>query len=469
MSVILANLYFSHVRDENRYVAIDRSNDGYPHGIYNPLNLNIRATRDSINYLIDANPSYVEVRGGNFDQERGVGYTTRFRASERLIGELEDSLFREEHVEELATRGIIRNTLNNNPNNLALAELFQNHNLPLVRLRGEAAAQGQGREFIHFEQTDETRRMEGNLRRFNQFIADHHWLDLLIPDQEFQALSRRNEDERDEFGDIKDHRSDLDLLFRNQLYRVFNNGRFNEGGRFYGGWWQGVPSHLRRYLTINWYPTAELDYSNMQIAMLYADQRLALEGDAYSIEGIPATHRKLIKRTVLKIINAPGQIRAPRRVELPEGWTWRQIIDAVREKHAPIARYFGTGEGIRLQKRDADIAETVMLRLMDENILALPIHDSFIVEDGRQNRLRQVMVESYHQHLGQDIPVDADETWVETLPADAPLLDELGVRDLEDWLSETEQGPEYANYRQRRRSFLQLKGEAWGHEHHFHS
>ncbi len=310
-------------------------------------------------------------------------------------------------------------------------------------------------------------RMEANLRTYNRFLFDHHWLDILISNEEFRDLSRLVDDEPDEFGDEDDRRWDLDILWRNTLYRVFNNGRFTDGGRFYGGWWQGVPSRLRRHLTINGYPTAELDYSNMQIVMLYADEGLELEGDAYEIEGIPHAYRKLIKRTVFKIVNADGQIRSAKKAELPVGWTWRQLMDAVREKHRPIAKYFGTGEGIRLQKRDADIAESVMLTMMDEGTLVLPIHDSFVIEDGRQDRLREVMVAAYRRRLGFDINVDANPTWLEQLPAQAIELDRLGVRDLTDWIAELEQRPQYENYRDRKAAFLQARGETWGHEHHF--
>ncbi len=301
--------------------------------------------------------------------------------------------------------------------------------------------------------------MEANLAAYNQYILEHHWIDILIPNREFQLLSHDVDDDPDEFGDEDDGRWELDILGRSQLYRVFNNGRFTDGGRFYGGWWQGVPSAQRKHLTINWFPTAELDYSNMQIAMLYADAGLPLDGDAYAIEGIPATHRKLIKRTVFKIINADGQIRAPLRTQLPEGWTWQQILEAVREKHRPISQHFGTGVGVRLQRRDADIAESVMLTMKAEGTLVLPIHDSFVVEEGRQNRLRDVMIAAYNARLGRDILIDSDETWFDMLPAEAIEMDELEVLDLEDWISQAEQRPGYENYRQRKADFLRMKGE----------
>ncbi|TIV68120.1 MAG: hypothetical protein E5V86_02145 [Mesorhizobium sp.] len=466
LNVITANLYKSHLSDENRYIIIDRSNDGYPIGPDNPLNINRRSIRDCINFLTEENPGYITERGGNFDPLAGRGYTSRFRPTERLISELEEYILPKELHEDLDPTGLIRTTLRDNPQSPLLSYFFRQEPLPLIRLRGERPAGGTA-PLLPFEPTEDTLRMEENLRRYNQFLLDHHWIDILLPDNEFHALSRRIDHDADEFGDEDDRRFDLDILSRNSLYRVFNNGRFADGGRFYGGWWQGVPSRFRSLLTINGFPTAELDYSNMQIVMLYADQGLQLEGDAYEIEGIPRSHRKLIKRTVFKIINANGRIRAPLRAELPEGWTWRQIMDAVRDKHRPIAHFFGTGEGIRLQKRDADIAEAVMLRMMDDGILVLPIHDSFVVEDGHQNRLQKVMINTYRQHLGFDINVDANPTWLEQLPAEAIDLDALGVRDLSDWLSEQEARPEYENYRRRKTAFLHARGEAWGHAHHF--
>ena len=72
---------------------------------------------------------------------------------------------------------------------------------------------------------------------------------------------------------------------RVRLYRVFNNGSFDEGGRFYGGWWQNLPSEYRQFITINGHTTSEYDYSAPSIlAMLYAELGQPLRDDAYEIE-----------------------------------------------------------------------------------------------------------------------------------------------------------------------------------------
>ena len=40
-------------------------------------------------------------------------------------------------------------------------------------------------------------------------------------------------------------------LSRKTLHRVFNDTTFKTGGRFYGGWWQSLPSEMRAAITID--------------------------------------------------------------------------------------------------------------------------------------------------------------------------------------------------------------------------
>ena len=460
IGVIIGNLYNNYIKDENKYTIIDRSNDGYKKGEYNPIRIGIRSIRDVIDYLESDDCRYIEVRAGNYDHDNKLGYVTRIRPLKRLIEDIEDYIINCKNISCRVSLSITRNTLDNQLPYISVSDLFISFPLPSIRLKSSSGS------FLSYDQTPETERMRDNLEAINTFIRDHHWIDILLTDDEFRGLTRRLRTEDEESGDEADLPSDIDLLFRRQLYRVFNNGTFTDGGRFYGGWWQGVPSTLRKRIVINWYPTAELDYSNMQIAMLYADAGLELEGDAYAIEGIPGSYRKLIKRTLLQIINAERRMRAPRHDELPEGWSWQELQEAIRERHRPIAGHFNSGIGVKLQRRDADVAEAVMLRMMEDGHLVLPIHDSFIVEDGYQNRLKEVMVEAYRSQLGKGISIDADPTWIESLPVEAFQLDKLGVRSLEDWLVEEEERPEYSGYVARREEFIGGKDHDWIRSHH---
>ncbi len=202
----------------------------------------------------------------------------------------------------------------------------------------------------------------------------------------------------------------------------------------------------------------------MQAAMLYAREDLELPNDAYLIDGIPNEYRKLIKTTFFKLINAEGQIRRPRQREMPEGWTFEQIMEALREKHAPIADYFNTGIGIELQRIDSDIAETVMLRMINEDQLVLPVHDSFIVRTGHEEILKHTMHEVYAEMMGHEVQLETDPVWIEELTDEEDeLRHHLGVRHISENFSDLVHSVEYARYNQRRWDFVGHKGEEWGH------
>src|SRR5690554_4127914 len=98
----------------------------------------------------------------------------------------------------------------------------------------------------------------------------------------------------------------------------------------------------------------------MQLAMLYAKVGHDLEGDAYAIDGIDSNYRDLIKTETLKLINGTKRLRPVPKAELPENWTWKELQEAILGKHKPIAEFFRSGEGIRLQRLDSDIAEDVL-------------------------------------------------------------------------------------------------------------
>ncbi|TIS23901.1 MAG: hypothetical protein E5X07_15770 [Mesorhizobium sp.] len=225
--------------------------------------------------------------------------------------------------------------------------------------------------------------------KINLFLTDKLMVELQIPsDQNY-----------DEFGHSDSQPSSVDLAAPTRLYRIFNEARFDHGGRFYGGWWQSIPKEYRRCITINGMPTVEVDFSSMQLAMLYAQVGQQLEGDAYAIDGIGPEFRPVVKTTTLKMINAKGHIQPPLKSALPPGFSWKNLQEAILAKHKPIAEFFGSGEGIRLQRLDSDIAEEVIITMMDKGIPVLPIHDSFIVAEGHADQLSATMLDAYQRRM----------------------------------------------------------------------
>lgn len=472
ISVILANIIRNNSIDRSIYTIIRRKNASYPENeLINPLNLQIRSVARVLDYFISEEVGYLSERGGNFDSISNLGYTSRYRARDNLFKDIIDYekylLNKESNGNSLesGTYPIIGNTLDTNPNSIKARTIYNSLPKPLIRLR---SSKSEGKKLIPFVHNQETEQMEAKLKRYNDFLDDH-WIDLAQTDEQIRKGGTDSSGLEATAEEDQTYGSP-DLLFSNHLHRVFNEGSFQHGGRFYGGWWQTIPSQLRKWVTIDWHPTAELDYSNMQIVMLYARAGAKLTGDAYEIEGIPNNYRPLLKTTLLQVINAKGRMRRPNKADLPEGWTWEEILDAVKKRHEPIAKFFTTGIGLELQRTDSDIAEHVMLDLMEQGIVALPVHDSFIVPLGKEDALKTAMLKAFEVHAGAEIKVDADQSWLDDLIAENPdviELDDLDVRHISDFWQDHFDAPGFEKFKQRQSDFLAFKGEAWGHSHSF--
>jgi hypothetical protein len=88
----------------------------------------------------------------------------------------------------------------------------------------------------------------------------------------------------------------------------------------------------------------------------------------------------------------------------------KELFARLEELHKPISRYFVSGIANELMAIEARIAERVMLRLLDEGVVALPVHDSFLVRKGDQDLLRSAMCESFRKLAGGPASVEDDKT-----------------------------------------------------------
>jgi hypothetical protein len=196
------------------------------------------------------------------------------------------------------------------------------------------------------------------------------------------------------------------------LHRVFAQGSMTKGGRFYGAWWQQIPSKTRRRILINQDKTVECDYSGLACAMLYAREGLLLTTDAYDI-GLDyfqdKRRRPLVKKYMNAVLNDSSKKFSLDPDELKVlGLTHTELHDRLCKLHAPISRYFNTGVGVDLQHLDSQMAQEVMLRLMDKGEVCLPIHDSFIVRVKAEAFLNKTMQDVFRESFFQtpDIKLD---------------------------------------------------------------
>lgn len=200
------------------------------------------------------------------------------------------------------------------------------------------------------------------------------------------------------------------------VQRIFNNGNWGNGGRFYGGWWQRIPGDWRQKIRISNTPVTEIDYSGLHIALLYAMTGITYTEDPYRIDGLEVSEkmRSLLKQVLLASVNAKDKSSARKAVQKEInfnqdefGWVkiiglnLSDIIDSFARKHSAIQEYFFSNSGIRLQNIDSIIAEKVINHFTQRGIVVLCIHDSFAIGADKATELKSVMENAFNEALNE--------------------------------------------------------------------
>ncbi len=267
-------------------------------------------------------------------------------------------------------------------------------------------------KLLEYEDTDYTQTARSNLKTINDCL-NKHWYDLRLSDAEFDIM----------YGEmVKRHKKESKnpasiRLSDRSLYRIYNNGdipdgdNFKQGGRFYGAWWEGIPSKYRRKIMIDDKPTVEIDYSSYHPRMLYAREGLNLDGrDPYLPDDLQEEWRGFGKLAFTKLLNGKKRLKEPNDYDSEViGMTWKELLTKMELYHAPIAKYFRTGYGLDLQRKDSDIAEAILLGFSNRNIPCLPVHDSFIVHHAHAEELKNMMEKEYENIFAQSIPTKLDD------------------------------------------------------------
>jgi hypothetical protein len=194
--------------------------------------------------------------------------------------------------------------------------------------------------------------------------------------------------------------------------RIFNvDPSLSRGGRMYatGSSWQNMPKAARRQLVINDEPVVEIDYATLHPALLYAEAKAPLPKDCYDVG---RWDRDLVKIGLLTLINAKTERQALISLarnefpdqdpgnQMPEA---RRLIEEIKRAHKPIACAFHSDAEARLMRQDSELAIAVVSSLLKQGIVALPIHDSFLVPASKQDALEAAMLKAAHaiglQHI----------------------------------------------------------------------
>ena len=315
-------------------------------------------------------------RDGFFDRDTGRSDVTKVIATDKLLQVLEG--------------------LDGNPFKEVKPDLDKECILLRDRINGQ-------RVLVPYDNDKITNKMRENLITINKCFA-RHWPDLRITNDDYTALQERLRLEQDQ--------SPIDFSKR-ILTRIFSNGRFDHGGRFYRAWWHNVPSEYRKYITIDGKRSCEYDYSQLNPHMVYF-LRGAKMGDEDAYDRVfDCEHRDIVKEAFNAMIQASTNLtHKPKKLDLSEvDFDWATLKQAILDAHKPIADVFFQGHGNHLQFIDSCIAETVMLNFIRaEDAPVLPVHDSFIMHYayGELGELEEEMRRSFHGHFKKDINVKSE-------------------------------------------------------------
>ncbi|MCG8102340.1 MAG: hypothetical protein N0C91_08115 [Candidatus Thiodiazotropha endolucinida] len=312
----------------------------------------------------------IEIHRGYLDRATGISRHTRIRATQRLLDLLEEEF------------GCCAYTVT------------ERADAETVILRNS------DKQLLGYDDTRYTNHARRCLNEIREAVSSSNF-NLRITDSQEKLLKQR----------IFDDENKLPVDFnRTGLVRIFNNGRFDHGGRYYRHWVQNIPKEYRRHVVLNGKPTVEIDFSAMHPMMLYAQAGQLLPDDPYVLDGFDVPNaRGLCKKIFNTMVNAETKQTALasvandtlRGVSLPDRYrSPRLVMDALLEKHRPIAAFLNSNVGVELQHKDSEIAQAVMLKLLDYNIVSIPVHDSFLVQHGYGDVLLDTMSQVFEGHIG---------------------------------------------------------------------
>ncbi|WP_432471800.1 hypothetical protein [Amphritea sp. HPY] len=203
------------------------------------------------------------------------------------------------------------------------------------------------------------------------------------------------------------------------MRRIFNNESWEQGGRYYCHAWQNLPKDDRKQLKINGSVTVERDFSGLHMNMAYAMATGSICPTYpydYSDYGLDLhTFKPLMKAATLIGYNCNTTKQAKGAInkeinELPEELrtqvSGETVLQMIQEKHEPISLFFCTGFGLTLQYADSQLTSSILGQCMRDGVVALPVHDSYIVPVEHDDYIQGLMGDVFRQAYGCEIGVE---------------------------------------------------------------
>lgn len=357
LKVVLLDLYVAWIGDPTLRISVSLDHNAYKvRSRHNELFIG-KLVIKVVEVL--AAEGLINIAKGFHDPSTEKGYTTRIWPTELLVTYFHEARFSQFQISYSQER-------------------------ETVVLRNKA-----GEDIERYEDNEEVIQTRRLLRAYNALLDQTH-IDLDFLQNQVVTLGEKQ----------RKHR--LEINQRNKFVRrIFNEGRWDKGGRFYGGWWQRCPTDLRPHIVFDGIMTEEVDFSGLHIVLLYArrgiDYWRQIGGDPYLVEAPEGWPEDIDIRTSAKLlllvaINASDEKKAfaafRRQADRStsaahlKNVQLQGLLTSLKAKHTAIANDLASGAGIDLMFIDSQITFRLLQYYTDRGIPVLSIHDSYIVPYG---------------------------------------------------------------------------------------
>lgn len=410
---VLIDLYVAWVTDPNLNISVNMRKETYSNGVavdqgrYNVLNIKA-STINVIHRLIEVD--LIGFKKGIQAQEGFErGFISRVWSTPKLIKLFEKVRF-----------GIFDIGYNDSRLVLILNKTIKK------KVNGKTNRTTELIEYDPDKLPRKVKEMEQVIKNYNALLertfidkSDAETYRVLIP-----ATKKRKDKNKEVFVDVTHHSK--------FTHRVFNNGNWKQGGRFYGGFWQRMGSELRKKILIENQRTIEVDWSALHPILAYGTKGLEYD-DKYPYDipvnfvdelGInnPDVSKTIVKLLMLMALNASDEdsLFQAFRGEFYKTPEWQIIknmssgfkitneklkivLEDIKEKHSPIADMFNTKAALDLMYLDSQIVEYVIKKFTERDEPVLQVYDSFIVRDSEVKNLIDCMYDGFYEVTGKRI------------------------------------------------------------------
>ena len=366
LNCLIANVYKQNKRDSRLWTRLKLRNKKAIPERYNPLGVSPETLRNLINYLRQL--EYIHfVRGNNVREDKTYdSHSPRIVADNKLIELLEGQF------------------------NWDTSLLRYHETDEVIIMRSKKDAEGK-RRLVDYADTDDTCHQRDVLNRYNQFLL------------------RQKIQQFDEWGPF------FDLI---RTRRSFNDEDWTSGGRLWGGEYQQKSESNRSKTLINDEPVMEVDIKSCHATMAFASIGIDWYGktdqDIYENGLLDAWPRNVVKRAFNIMLNAKNSRSAmsslyseQRKTFLLEegnigpfkGWGKKLVRDLERA-YPELQSVFYKQVSNKFMNKEGKICLEVIEQCMDQQIVVLTVHDSFICQKRHEGTVRKILSETFKRVVG---------------------------------------------------------------------